>query len=240
MIRSLPALVLGVAAAMAARAESYGRHERVSVQAGVGLEIVGRLDPAVPASTLRARDVKYFNRQGGMWVRFTVDNGGVLPGSRLTIERPVLKDQKVRQRDGSVEHRPLIGLALCVGRTRLDAQLSLSDRKGYTAPLTLGAPEVARLGAVDAAREFTIEPACAAPPPNGAAEAGRAVLQAPAPVVEPASRRPRADTRFACDGRQYCSQMNSRAEAEFFVAHCGPTKMDGDGDGIPCENDSRW
>jgi len=43
-----------------------------------------------------------------------------------------------------------------------------------------------------------------------------------------------------CDGRQYCSQMRSRAEAEFFLKNCPNTKMDGDHDGIPCENDSRF
>jgi len=46
--------------------------------------------------------------------------------------------------------------------------------------------------------------------------------------------------KFKCDGRQHCSQMTSRAEAEFFVKNCPNTKMDGDHDGIPCENDSRF
>lgn len=46
--------------------------------------------------------------------------------------------------------------------------------------------------------------------------------------------------RFSCDGRQHCSQMRSRAEAEFFVRNCPNTKMDGDHDGVPCENDSRF
>lgn len=46
--------------------------------------------------------------------------------------------------------------------------------------------------------------------------------------------------QFTCDGRQHCSQMTSRAEAEFFTKHCPNTKMDGDRDGIPCENDSRF
>jgi hypothetical protein len=41
--------------------------------------------------------------------------------------------------------------------------------------------------------------------------------------------------RFQCDGRQHCSQMTSCAEAEYFLANCPDTKMDGDGDGIPCE-----
>ena len=45
---------------------------------------------------------------------------------------------------------------------------------------------------------------------------------------------------FRCDGRQYCSQMTSRAEAEYFTRNCPDTKMDGDHDGIPCENDSRF
>jgi len=46
--------------------------------------------------------------------------------------------------------------------------------------------------------------------------------------------------QFSCDGRQHCSQMTSRAEAEFFIKHCPNTKMDGDNDGIPCENDTRF
>jgi len=47
-------------------------------------------------------------------------------------------------------------------------------------------------------------------------------------------------SRFSCDGRQYCSDMTSRAEAVFFIRNCPTTKMDGDDDGYPCENDSRF
>ena len=49
-----------------------------------------------------------------------------------------------------------------------------------------------------------------------------------------------APSSFHCDGRQHCSQMGSRAEAEYFLSNCHDTKMDGDHDGIPCENDSRF
>lgn len=41
---------------------------------------------------------------------------------------------------------------------------------------------------------------------------------------------------FKCDGREHCSQMSSKAEAEFFLKNCPNVKMDGDGDGIPCES----
>ena len=41
---------------------------------------------------------------------------------------------------------------------------------------------------------------------------------------------------LACDGRTRCPQMRSCAEAKWFVSHCPDTRMDGDGDGIPCES----
>jgi hypothetical protein len=40
---------------------------------------------------------------------------------------------------------------------------------------------------------------------------------------------------YRCDGRQYCSQMKSCAEAKYFLLNCPGAKMDGDRNGIPCE-----
>ncbi|MDP3221498.1 MAG: excalibur calcium-binding domain-containing protein, partial [Rubrivivax sp.] len=45
-----------------------------------------------------------------------------------------------------------------------------------------------------------------------------------------------APVAFRCDGRLHCSQMTSCAEAKLFLAHCPGVKMDGDRDGIPCED----
>lgn len=43
------------------------------------------------------------------------------------------------------------------------------------------------------------------------------------------------DSPFKCDGRTMCSQMTSCEEARYFVRHCPDTKMDGNNDGEPCE-----
>jgi hypothetical protein len=51
----------------------------------------------------------------------------------------------------------------------------------------------------------------------------------------PESPPERGAPEFKCDGRQYCSQMTSFAEARFFLDHCPDVKMDGDHDGVPCE-----
>lgn len=52
-----------------------------------------------------------------------------------------------------------------------------------------------------------------------------------APRAAPAAPR----TAFACDGRAHCSQMTSCEEAKFFLRNCPGTQMDGDNDGVPCE-----
>lgn len=50
-------------------------------------------------------------------------------------------------------------------------------------------------------------------------------------VPQPAPARP----AFNCDGRRHCSQMTSCNEAKRFLENCPGMEMDGDGDGIPCE-----
>ncbi|MBA4381134.1 MAG: cold-shock protein [Sideroxydans sp.] len=50
---------------------------------------------------------------------------------------------------------------------------------------------------------------------------------------------PVTSSNYQCDGRIYCSQMSSCAEATFFLNNCPGVKMDGgQSNGIPCE--SQW
>lgn len=49
------------------------------------------------------------------------------------------------------------------------------------------------------------------------------------PVVQETS------SLYRCDGRTQCSQMTSCAEAIFFLKNCPNVQMDGDHDGVPCE-----
>ncbi len=40
---------------------------------------------------------------------------------------------------------------------------------------------------------------------------------------------------YSCEGKVWCSQMTSCEEATFYLNNCPNVKIDGDGDGIPCE-----
>ncbi len=61
-----------------------------------------------------------------------------------------------------------------------------------------------------------------------------AALEPPEPARSFA--RPASESRFSCQGKVHCSEMNSCAEAQFYAVHCPGVKIDGDGDGRACEN----
>lgn len=57
-----------------------------------------------------------------------------------------------------------------------------------------------------------------------------------APVAPVAPETPRAaKSEPACGSKHYCREMTSCAEARFYLEQCGLRRLDGDGDGVPCE-----
>jgi hypothetical protein len=66
------------------------------------------------------------------------------------------------------------------------------------------------------------------------AQAAPEAMRAPRTAETVAAERP----NYHCDGRTRCPQMTSCEEATFFLRNCPGAKMDGDQDGVPCED--RW
>lgn len=69
--------------------------------------------------------------------------------------------------------------------------------------------------------------------PEGEAkeEAQREIAAMPTSPSPPSSPLP----TYQCAGKTKCSQMTSCAEAQFYLRNCLVLQLDGDGDGIPCE-----
>jgi Excalibur calcium-binding domain len=79
---------------------------------------------------------------------------------------------------------------------------------------------------------------------NGPCEAAKAPAAAAtkAPAAAAAEATPSAvkvaaasAAAYRCDQRTYCSQMTSCDEATWFLKNCPGVKMDGNRDGVPCE-----
>lgn len=43
-------------------------------------------------------------------------------------------------------------------------------------------------------------------------------------------------SNVSCGAKRYCKQMASCAEAKTYLHQCGVSSLDGDGDGVPCDN----
>lgn len=52
----------------------------------------------------------------------------------------------------------------------------------------------------------------------------------------PKSTRSGSAGSWSCGNKDFCKQMTSCDEAKFYLKHCGVAKLDGDGDGLPCDN----
>lgn len=55
------------------------------------------------------------------------------------------------------------------------------------------------------------------------------------PVRETPSRSLKSKSTRQCGGKRTCGEMDSCAEANFYLDTCGVGRLDGDGDGVPCE-----
>jgi hypothetical protein len=149
-----------------------GHAEKVAVMDGAkSLEIVGNLDGKEANSTLYVADMKYFVHDGDMWVSFTVDNGHVTSHEHLALQRQVMRDEHLKERGGGIQHRPWINLDLCIGKHSLPVLIALADRNAYTAQLKLGATDIDKIGRVDPALQFTVQPDCPPPAPPPAESA---------------------------------------------------------------------
>ncbi len=58
----------------------------------------------------------------------------------------------------------------------------------------------------------------------------------PKRVSQKQAEAPKKGVGFSCGSKKTCGQMNSCAEARFYLNQCGLRRLDRDNDGIPCES----
>jgi endonuclease YncB( thermonuclease family) len=72
---------------------------------------------------------------------------------------------------------------------------------------------------------------------HGGAQGARTEPAAPLPqTARNMNSTPAPPSSGACGGKTTCKQMASCEEARMYLTQCGLSRLDGDGDGIPCES----
>ncbi|WP_282166871.1 ATP-dependent zinc protease family protein [Shewanella japonica] len=108
-----------------------------------------RIDTGAESSSLDARNIVLFERNGVQWVRFDVmTNGKDQPGN--TFEHKVERFVRIKQdADAPDDRRPVIHAHLKIGKYAAETDLNLTDRSHLEYPLLLGRKFMKDIAVVD-------------------------------------------------------------------------------------------
>ncbi|MGM0913156.1 MAG: ATP-dependent zinc protease [Pseudomonadota bacterium] len=158
----LAALLLSTASSASADGEEkvFGWVEKAIVQPW-GVEVKAKLDSGALTSSLDAREIERFKRDGERWVRFRLkledEESGEVFSERL--ELPLYRSLRLRGAGGT-DRRPVVLMKVCLGDTVYEEQFSLRDRGDMNYPLLLGRRTIGHLGLLDVRDTFLSEPTC--------------------------------------------------------------------------------
>lgn len=119
--------------------------------------IKAKLDSGAKTSSLHAKDIEKFQRDGDNWVRFTfVDKDG----SKAEFERPEVRGVKIKDLGGGFDRRPVVEMDICFdGRVRT-AQFTLADREGFVYRILLGRRFLGGVAVIDPDATYLTKERC--------------------------------------------------------------------------------
>jgi hypothetical protein len=114
-----------------------------------GITLLARIDTGAESSSLDARDITEFKRDGNTWVRFRIITGE--DEQSVEIERRVVRHVRILQ-SSATERRPVVRLRIAVGAHAQLAEFTLSDREHLSYPVLIGRNVLTDVMVVDVSR----------------------------------------------------------------------------------------
>lgn len=156
ILASLPAQVFGEARDLVI----LGWVENVHLP-DPGFELKAKLDSGAETSSLDARIIKKFRKDGRRWVRFAITDPAT--GDEFVLVRERVRTIGVVQHEGTTQVRPTVMVQVCIADRLLDVEVSLVDRSQFTYRLLLGRRALRSFALIDAGNTFLSEPRCKIP-----------------------------------------------------------------------------
>lgn len=130
-----------------------GREENIFFPA-LDKSFAARIDTGAESSSIDARELTRFERDGKKWVRFTIYAG---EEQLKVLERPVVRWVRVFQStDADGERRPVVQLAFRIGDIEDMADFTLTDRAHLDYSVLVGRNVLNDLMVVDVSQSFIL------------------------------------------------------------------------------------
>lgn len=123
----------------------------------VGTYLKARIDTGANTSSLSAKEITRFERDGENWVRFklALDENDVVvdPVRDQWIEAPIQRRVRIVQAAGD-ESRPVVSLLMTLGPIRESVEFTLTDRSHMSFPVLLGRRFVMDIAIIDVSQRY--------------------------------------------------------------------------------------
>jgi hypothetical protein len=97
-----------------------------------------KLDSGAKTSSIHARNLQRFERDGEAWVRFDLPKGKENKGELNTIEAKLVRDVLIKRHKMPSVSRPVVALSFCINAHFYTAEFTLADRGNFNYPVLLG------------------------------------------------------------------------------------------------------
>ncbi|HET8806934.1 MAG TPA: ATP-dependent zinc protease, partial [Methylophaga sp.] len=113
-----------------------------------------RVDSGATTSSLSARNIVEFERDGKKWVRFNMVPDDDVDDS-YEVEAPLVRIARIRQASSEeVDRRPVVELTIKIGEFTDNAEFTLTDRTSMTYPILLGREFLRDIALIDVAKSY--------------------------------------------------------------------------------------
>ncbi|MFW5823366.1 MAG: ATP-dependent zinc protease [Marinobacter sp.] len=124
---------------------------------GPGFIYDARVDSGAETSSMDARNVSRFERDGQDWVRFDIPVPGT-DDELETLEREIVRNVRIIQaNEENYERRAVVELQFRIGDHEQNAEFTLSDREHLTYPMLIGRNILRDVMLIDVGTEYTTE-----------------------------------------------------------------------------------
>lgn len=113
-----------------------------------------RIDTGAKTTSIDARNITPFERDGKQWVRFDILTGE----KEQTMERKVIKTVQIKRHGKASQDRYVINMRIILGNVSRLIHVNLNDREAYKYPVLIGRNFLRDYFIVDVAKKNQLKP----------------------------------------------------------------------------------
>ena len=122
-----------------------------------GLQVKAKVDTGADSSSVNAKIIEEYTRNGEDWLRFQIYNNS---GEKIILDKKIVRYMKLKRRKASSISRPVVTLDLCVGKISREIEINLADRSNFKYVMLIGRDFLRDTYLVDSSKTLTMEPGC--------------------------------------------------------------------------------